>query len=130
MTLEDALKNHILTNHRSLRSFAQTAGINYQTLMSIFSRGIDKASISNIIKLCQTLGISSDALAEGRIEKAETKKEPASVSLEELIEQVRNSLKSQNVTLDGKTIDREDIDLIINSQNVVLELIRRKRNEG
>ena len=39
------------------------------SLFNIFKRGMDGVSISLLIKVCKALGISLDALSEGRIER-------------------------------------------------------------
>ena len=67
MTTEEKLKNLILSRYRSLAEFAERCGIKYQTMVSIFSRGVSNANVTNIIKICQTLGISTDDLADGKI---------------------------------------------------------------
>lgn len=130
MSKEEALKEYILSNYKSIRSFANSAGINYQTIMSIFSRGLDKSNISNIIKICQALNISTDELAEGRIVRIdEAKKEPAALQLENVIQYAATRLNaSKNITLDGRTISEDDLELLLNCIDIGIELIRRKRN--
>ena len=67
MTIEDKLRNHILSRYKSLREFTQTADIPYTTLDSILKRGIGNSSINNVIKICKALHISADELADGNI---------------------------------------------------------------
>ena len=42
-------------------------GMPYSTMDSIFKRGVANASVINIIKICETLGINTDDLAKGEI---------------------------------------------------------------
>lgn len=130
MSIEEALKNYILSNYKSIRSFAMSADIKYQTIMSIFSRGLDKSNISNIIKICQALNISTDELAEGRIVRIDApKKEPAVIALEDVISHIKKELNtSDNITLDGRTVSLNDIELLLNIIDVTIELIKRKGN--
>ncbi|MFV0618070.1 helix-turn-helix domain-containing protein [Megasphaera sp. WILCCON 0056] len=67
MTIEDKLKSLILSKHKSLRDFCITINIPYSTMTSILKRGVDNASISNIIKICSYFGISVDELSKGNI---------------------------------------------------------------
>ena len=65
---EDLLKELILSKYKSVREFTTHLEMPYSTLDSIFKRGVRKASVDNIIKICDSLGISADALVVGRIE--------------------------------------------------------------
>lgn len=65
--IEDSLKNLILSRYRSVREFTTTIDMPYSTMDSIFKRGIRKANMDNIIKICNALEISADALANGEI---------------------------------------------------------------
>lgn len=67
MSLEEELKNLILSKYKSLREFSIELDMPYSTIDSILKRGIDKASITNIIKICKRLNISADELADGCI---------------------------------------------------------------
>lgn len=65
--IEDALKDLVLDRYRSIREFTTTINMPYSTMDSIFKRGIHKANMDNIIKICDALEISADALAKGKI---------------------------------------------------------------
>ena len=67
MTLEEKLKAIILDKYDTLKSFANCIGLPYTTVDTIFKRGIMKANVVNIIKICNELSLSADALASGRI---------------------------------------------------------------
>lgn len=69
MTIEENLKDLILTQHKSLLSFANTTGIPYTTIDNVLKRGIARAGISTMIKICDALNIELDALAKGSIRK-------------------------------------------------------------
>lgn len=56
--VQQMIKEQGLSN----RSFAEKAGIPPTTLQSMITRGIGKASIDNVIKVCHGLGISIDEL--------------------------------------------------------------------
>ena len=67
MTIENQLKNLICDKYGSMRNFARTIEISQSTLATILSRGVQNASITTIIKICDALEISVDALAENKI---------------------------------------------------------------
>ena len=65
--IEDELKSLIIDKYKSIRAFTVSVDMPYSTVDSIFKRGIKKASVDNIIKICNELEISADALVEGSI---------------------------------------------------------------
>ena len=65
--LEKELKDLILKRYKSIREFANVANLPYTTVDSILKRGVEKANIINIIKICDTLDIDTDELADGKI---------------------------------------------------------------
>lgn len=67
--IERELRSIIVEKYNSVKEFAQLAGIPYTTLDSILKRGVEKANVHNIIRLCQALDLDVDALAAGKIEK-------------------------------------------------------------
>ena len=69
---EDLLKDLILSKYKSVREFTTQLEMPYSTLDSIFKRGVRKASVDNLIKICDSLGISADALVDGKIEAKNT----------------------------------------------------------
>ena len=68
-TSEDKLKEYILKKYKSIREFAIDIDMPYSTIDSIFKRGVRKASVDNIINICEFLDISTDALIDGYIER-------------------------------------------------------------
>ncbi|PWM58598.1 MAG: hypothetical protein DBX91_08595 [Subdoligranulum variabile] len=65
--IEQELRDLICSRYKSVRAFAEAADLPYTTVDSILKRGIEKATVKSIIKLCQTLNIDTDELAAGRI---------------------------------------------------------------
>lgn len=66
---EDLLKEKILSEYKSIREFTQKIEMPYSTLDTILKRGIRNASVDNVIRICDFLGISTDALINGKIER-------------------------------------------------------------
>ena len=67
MTVEEHLKSLMIKKAGSVNKFAQMCGVSQSTIASVFTRGVGKANIKTIIKICRTLEISADELVEGRI---------------------------------------------------------------
>ena len=67
--LEIKLRNLMINKCGSVSAFAASIGIPYTTVDSILKRGVQKANIDNIIKICAALEISVDELARGVIKK-------------------------------------------------------------
>ena len=79
MNIEEKLKSLVLSRYSSIREFSIALDMPYSTLDSIFKRGVDNASVSNIIRICEALSISADELAAGRI----VSRQPSSLTADE-----------------------------------------------
>lgn len=131
MTLEDELKKYILKRYKSLREFTIRIDMSYSTMTSILSRGIDGASVGNIAKICKGLGISMDALGEGKIEPITSYKKPSEriFEVKEILDDVKDQLSHvDGLTLEGKPINKKSIDSIINTIDVGVEIAKRNKD--
>ncbi len=90
MNIEEEIKRIVITKYGSIRQFANDIEIPYTTIQSIFNRGINNAGMQNVIKICQALGIDTDALAEGKIEERKTHDNLVTVSEKEHIKKYRS----------------------------------------
>lgn len=128
MNLEEKLKEYILQKYSSLREFAFSIDMAPSTLDSIFSRGIGKTSVNNIIKICKKLNISADALGDGEIVQVNTYKKPTQIiiEVEEILEDVKNQLKNiDGLTIEGKPATKENINTIIQALNIGEEMAKK-----
>lgn len=64
MEREEIIRRLIKEKGMSLKAFAASADIPYTTLHSMLDRGIGKAAVDNVIKVCKELGISIEELEE------------------------------------------------------------------
>ncbi|MBK0348933.1 cI-like repressor [Aerococcaceae bacterium zg-ZJ1578] len=64
MDREEFLKMLIQNKYGNVKLFSEQIGIPYTTVRSILERGVGKAGVDNIIKICKGLGISPEDLAE------------------------------------------------------------------
>ena len=131
MTVEEKLKDLILKEYKSLPNFANKSGIPYQTIISILKRGINKASISNIIEMCRTLEISVDELADGRIVPVnEDRYHKALTDLEVVVANKKQDYAEfANFTIDGEPITESEYETLIESLQLGIGLIRRTRSK-
>ena len=131
MTTEEKLKTLILSRYNSIREFAISIDMPNTTLDSIFRRGIDNSSVSNIIKICRALNISADALADGEIlTKGTYDFSPANNMLEvnEILNNTKNMLiHNKKITLDGSPINRAGVESIIDAIDVGVEIAKKKK---
>lgn len=129
MTIEEKLKDLILSKYNSVLEFTRSIDMPNSTVESIFKRGVGNSSVSNVIKICKALGISADALADGEIVFTQ----PKQININERIdvEDVLANAKHQlihggAVTLDGEPIGVVGIDSIIDAMDIGLEMAKRK----
>ena len=131
MTIEDKVRSIIMNKYKSMREFSIDHDIPYTTLKSMLSRGFGNSSVNNVIKLCKALGISADALADGEIVSV---KKRTSVPINDMIE-VKDVLDDTKdilthsgfITLDGKPLNKTDIESIIDAMDVGVEIAKRKK---
>ena len=109
MTIEDQLKNLILTRYRSIREFTIAVDMPYTTIDSIFRRGVGNSSVTNVIKICKALGISADELADGKIVPV-IQTTPARLGESREIREHLDRFKIELVYMDYPTIDGEPVD--------------------
>lgn len=128
MTIEERLKDYILSKHRSVRAFAMSIGIPVSTINMIFKRGIENSSVTTVIRICRGLGISTDELAEGRITPVTTPTlDP--VKLEDIFADTKHRiLTAEGLTMDGKTMTDADIQSIVKSLDLLIE-VQKNYNE-
>ena len=128
MTTEEKLKDYILKRYNSLREFTIAVDMSYSTVDSILKRGVDTASVANIIKICKALGISVDELANGNITPISISKDPK-IEITEILSDVKNQLiASDGLTFEGDPANRESINAIVQAMIVGEEMAKKQKN--
>lgn len=129
MSTEEKLKALIIDRFGSIVGFAKATGISNTTISSILNRGVHNASITNIIKMCQALGISTDELAHDRIVPKDTSMpRPHMTNIAEIIAFTRRNLQEySDLTIDGSPIRQDEIQLLLDALEISIEIIRRRR---
>ena len=131
MSIEEKLKGLILTRYRSLREFTNTIDMPYQTMDSILKRGVDKASISNIIKICKALDISADELANGNIVPNGLRHTTLEMTeIIDVLEFVKSNFHDRSdLTIDGRPADEDDLSLLSDGLTITMELLKRRKTQ-
>ena len=129
MSIEEKLKGLILTRYRSLREFTQVIDMPYQTMDSILKRGVDKASISNIIKICKALNISADELANGNVVPNSLRHTMLEITeVIDVLDFVKfNLLERSDLTIEGIPADEGDLQLLSDGITVTIELLKKRK---
>lgn len=84
MTIEEQLKQEILSRYKSIRAFTTAIDIPYSTLDSAFKRGIMNAGISTMIKVFAALDLDIESVREPTLRrKSDAKIEPLFLNKEE-----------------------------------------------
>ena len=131
MSIENKLKDLILNRYHSIREFTIAIDMPYTTMDSIFRRGIGNSSVTNVIKICKALGISADALADGKIEPIssrrlyfEIKEDPIDIS--DIFSDAKARLSHyEDLTFNGEPVTIETAEAIAQGIDVSLELAKR-----
>ena len=127
MTIEEKLKNMILEQYSSIREFTIKIDMAYSTLNSILTRGISNATLSNILKICDALHISADALADGRIEYINRQNRQDATDIADILANTKKQLLTDHALMfNGKPADDEAIQSILDAMEVGMEIARRK----
>ena len=119
MKTEDKLRRFIAYKYSSLRQFVQDTDLPYSTVVSILKRGVDNASLVNIFKLCDALGISADELAEGRI----------TPRIKENLSVIDFELLIPNLHLDGIPLSEDEQDSLTDAIEISIGLIEKRREK-
>lgn len=90
----------------SRRGFAEKIGLPATTLQSMLTRGVGKASVDNVIKVCKGLGITTDQLEKmaenGTTDLNEINKDNSNLSEDEII-----TLAANQIGHDGPLSEQE-----------------------
>ena len=122
MTIEEQLKDLILNRYGSVVRFAEEVELSNSTVSSILYRGIHKASIDNVLKICKTLGISADELAQDKIVPVREISHVSDIS--DLI----TAIKFETY-IDGEKLSKDETQLLLFAINAAVEYIRMKREQ-
>lgn len=130
MTIEDRLKDLILSRYKSIREFVAHTDIPYSTVDGILKRGVMNAGLKNIFKICDALEISVEELYEDKIvPKDKTIQRRLQITeINDIVAFTRRNLNEYtDLTLNGKPLTKEDIESLMDAIELCVEFIRRRK---
>lgn len=131
MSIEERLKDLILSRYKSVLEFTESIGMPYGTMQSIFKRGIHNSSVTNIIKICNALGISTDELAHDHIVPVDSKdKRPVIREMTEFLKMAQMNIDNFDLAIDGVTMSTQEIHMMLDALEIEIGIIRRMRKRS
>lgn len=125
MNVEERLRDLIIKQFGTMKEFTDHIGIPNSTFANILRRGVKNANVVTIIKICQALGISTDALAEGMIVPLE-RQVSTPTKIEDIIEEVKQQLlNADNLTLDNCPVNEYEIITLINQIDAAVDVTKK-----
>ena len=125
MSIEDNLKDLILERYGSVIDFSKEIDMANSTLNSILNRGIHKASIGNVIKICNALEISADGLAMDKIVPLNQEAIQTPTDLDEIISITKLNISAYNLTIDGEIVSEDEKHALMDALELCVEFIKR-----
>lgn len=139
MTLEEQLKQVILSKYKSVSAFSQSIGLSNSTVDSMLNRGLYNAGVGRVMKIFDALGIDTESLAVGRIiyingkNEVETEKAPApsedstrAISVEAL----EAMLVQAGFIRPGEDLSDDDLDFLLSVGRIVETWFRKRQKHG
>lgn len=133
MTIEEKLKNHIIKEYKSLKNFADSVSVPYQTIVTILQRGIKKSNFDNIAKICKALDISIDALYDGEIKiipPPETLPDKDNYKPTDILRILNSFIALRHLQLDKRDLSTKEVDFLVDGVNMTIEYLRIKRERN
>lgn len=123
MTLEEKLRELILNKYGTVTALSKAIGLSPSTVYSILSRGLNNASVQNVLKICDALDISADALAEGLI----TPKDQftLSIDLNDWLLAEKLNISNVNLTIGGRPLTDSEKSLLWDSLKMAANFIQK-----
>lgn len=127
ISVEEKLKELILDRYGSVSEFSRICDLPGTTIRSVLSRGINTATVSNILKICDTLHISADELAHGNIVNSTKRSNNDVIDIVDILANTKRQLLADHALMfNGKPADEESIQSILDAMEVGMEIARRK----
>lgn len=129
LTVEARIKEIARDRYGSVLQFTNAIGMPYTTFDSMIKRGINNSIVENVLKVCEGLSISPEALYHGRIEpmiyykssvKVEDNPTGDNVELFESIDSLKTKIsQAEVVTARGLAVDKHAREAVLEAITVV-----------
>ena len=129
MNKTDIIKSLINKTGLNMKAFSQKAGLPYSTLRSMLERGVENASVNNVIKVCSTLNITIEELYEMEEESSNSISKEEKILLENFKKLNDQGKKEANKRVAELTEINKYTDIISTTNNNVIELKAKQDDE-
>lgn len=130
MTIEEQLKELIIERYDTVINFSKYVGIPNSSIAGILKRGINNSTVDNIIKICNELHISADALADGKIVPTSQSKETEK-TLDQFVAELKREIASQkNVTIGNRKMLNTELSMLSDFIEMGAEIIKRDKSRN
>ena len=96
MSIEEQLKQEILSNYKSIRAFTIELDIPYSTLDSAFKRGIANSSVSTMIQVFCALDLDIESIPTGILRHKKSPNMTEAVSGDEITMQIMACIREMS----------------------------------
>lgn len=127
-TNEMILKEMAIQQYGSVKAFTSKIGLSNSTFVSILNRGLNNANIGSIIKICDGLNISAEALANGQILPADVQPNKSGNfdDVNEMLSFIKiNILTSESLKINGEPLTNNEKQMLVDAFELSCEMIRR-----
>lgn len=127
MTIENQLRELIVERYGTVVNFSKSIGIQNSTVAGILRRGVNNSTVDNIIKICNELQISTDALAEGKIVSCDNRKK-SEKTLDQFISDIKREVSdNDNITLDESALSTSEKLILFDFLEMGADYIKKTR---
>ena len=129
MTIEEKLKELIIERYDTVINFSKYVGIPNSSIAGILKRGVNNSTVDNIIKICNELHISADALADGKIVPTSQAKETEK-TLDQFVADMKREIANKSITYNNKKLDSSEILVLLDFLDMGADYIKKNRNRS
>lgn len=129
MTIESQLKELIVERYDTVVNFSKVVGIKNSTVAAILSRGVNNSTVDNVIKICNELHISADALADGKIVPTSQAKETEK-TLDQFVADMKREIANKSITYNNKKLDSSEILVLLDFLDMGADYVKKNRSRS
>lgn len=130
MTIEEKLRDYILSKYKSLREFVQTTDLPYSTVDGVLKRGIANSRIGNVLAICEALEISADELSNNKIvpKGKNIQRRSHMTEINDIISYTKRNIQEyDDLTIDGEPMTENEIEMLMDALDIGIGIIKRNR---
>lgn len=107
MTIEEQLKQEILSKYKSIRAFTTAISVPYSTLDSALKRGVENAGIATMLKVFGALDLDIESIQDGTLRHRNSDTKEFSVFAERILIQKYRALDTYGQDTVSAVLDCE-----------------------